>query len=224
MNLDELQATWQDYGRRLDSLVQLNHEILNAGTLDRARSSLQRQRRWAILGIVTNAVVVPFVGLFIASSQATLKYLLPAMTIDLYFIANLIVHARQAHLLAGVDFRGQVTAIQRRIDEIVRLRIRFAQWLAMTVVLMWVPISIVLGKAILGLDLYSLAPRWLIANGVAGLCCIPVVLWLARRVARGTMVRPSQLLLREIAGENLTQAKRFLDDLSELEREGARAD
>lgn len=219
MNLDELQTRWNEYDRKLDALVQLNRKLFDAGTFAQARSALRRQRLWAILGIITNALVIPFVGLFMALNHGSPKYLLPAAAIDLYFIANLVVHARQVRLLSGLDYTGPVAAIQRRIDQLVRLRIRFAQWLAMTVVLIWVPISIMVAKAFLAWDLYVVAPRWLLANAAAGLCCIPIVLWFARRVARGKMARPSQWLLREIAGENLGAAKTFLDALSDLERQ-----
>jgi hypothetical protein len=221
MNLDELQAEWIEHDRKLDDLVQLNRKLLYVDRLDKAQSALGRQRRWAIFGIVTNAIVAPFVGMFIALNHGSPRYLLPAITIDLYFIGNLAVHALQAHLLSGLDYAGPVAVIQRRIDEIVKLRIRFARWLAMTMVLIWVPISIVGAKALFRVDLYAIAARWLFANVAVGLCCIPMVLWLARRTARGTMSRPAQRFLREVAGENLSEAKTFLDALADLEQSGA---
>jgi hypothetical protein len=175
------------------------------------------------LGIITNALVMPLMGLFIALNHSSPRFVLPAIAIDLYFIANLVMHAKQAHLLAGLDYTGPVTKIQRRIDQLVRLRIRFAQWLAMTMVLIWVPVSIVVAKAFLGLDLYALSPIWLLANAAAGLSCIPIVLWLASRVALGKMVRPSQWFLREVAGENIGAVKNFLDHLSDLGQERSHA-
>ncbi|HEX4050164.1 MAG TPA: hypothetical protein VHY19_04725 [Steroidobacteraceae bacterium] len=219
MNLDDLQTQWTEHDRKLDHLVQLNHKVLNADRLEKARSALRRQRRWAIFGIVSNAIVIPFVGLFIALNHALLRYLLPAIAIDLYFIGNLVIHAIQAHLLSGLDYVGPVIVIQRRIDEIVRLRIRFAQWLAMTMILLWVPISVVGAKQLFGLDLYAIAPRWLLANAAAGVCCIPIVLLVAARVARGKMARPAQHFLREVTGENLSVATTFLSALSELEQD-----
>lgn len=221
MNLDELQTRWNEYDRKLDSLVQLNRKLLNTGTLGRARSALRRQRRSSILATITSALVIPLVGLFIGLNHDSPKYLVPAIAIDLYFIAILIVHARQVHLLSDVDYTGPVAAIQRRIDTLVRLRIRFAQWLTMTMVLMWVPISIVAAKAFLDVDLYTLAPGWLLINTAVGLGLIALMLPFARRVARGQMTAPLQGLLRAAAGENLGAAKTFLGALSDLEQEGS---
>jgi len=221
MNLDELQTRWDEYDRKLDSLVQLNRKLLSAGPLARARSALRRQRLWAILGTIMNALVIPLVGLFIGLNHGSPKYLVPAIAVDLYFIAALVVHARQVHLLSDLDYTGPVAAIQRRIVTLVRLRLRFAQWITMTVVLMWVPFSIVVAKAFLDVDLYAVAPGWLLVNAAAGLCVLAILARFARRVARGQVAPPSQGVLRGIAGENLSAAAAFLDGLSELEQEGS---
>jgi len=217
MDLEEVQATWKEYDRKLDAVVQLNRKLLNADTLTRARSALRRQKLFAIMGVATNAIVIPIVGMFIAMNHGALAFVLPALAIDAYFIGNLAVHARQVQLLSGLDYSGPVSDIQRRIDEIVRLRIRFARWLAMSMVLMWAPISIVLFKAFLGWNLYAMAPAWLIANTVAGLCVIPLVIRVSRKVSRGKMTPPAQRFLREVAGDNLTAANTFLNALAELE-------
>jgi hypothetical protein len=214
MNLDEIQATWKDYDRRLEAALRLNRQLLDVGTLARARSALRRQRLLAMLGAVTNAMVIPLVGFFIALNYRLLAFVLPAIAIDVYFIIKLVVHGRQVHLLSNLDYVGPVVDIQRRIDEVVRLRLGFARWLTMSTVLMWVPVSIVVFKAFLGWSLYVIAPAWLIVNTLVGLCCIPLVFWI-RKVPRDRL--PAGFL-RAVAGENLTAASTFLTALSDFER------
>jgi hypothetical protein len=219
MNLDEIQAQWREYDRKLDTLLQLNRRLLNADTLARASSALGRQKLWATVGIMTNAAVIPLVGLFIALNHRSLAFVVPAVAIDVYFIINLLVHAKQTHLLSRLDFAGPVIAIQRRVDEVVRLRIRFARWLALSLVLSWVPISIVVFKALLGWNLYSIAPAWLVVNAILGLCCIPLVLWASSSLARDRLSAPAQRFFREIAGEDLTAARAFLSAVTDFEQE-----
>lgn len=220
MNLDDLQTQWEEYGRRLDVVLRMNHVRLNAESMAGARSALRRQRGWAVVGIVLNAAGAVLVGLFIVSCDGGLRFTLPALAVGVYCSVNLLLHGRQAQLLSSLDYAGPVVAIQRRIDAVIRVRVRLARWLSMSMILMWAPISIVVFRALLGWDLYSVAPGWLVWNIAIGLCCIPLFSWAANKASRNEMSSSTRRFIWRIAGGNLNAARTFLNMLSEFEREG----
>jgi hypothetical protein len=219
MILDELQTKWQEHDQKLDAAIRLNRELLNERSLSGARAALRRQILFAVAGAVMCWIPIPLMGVFLAFNHASAQFVVPAMLTALYFIVNMLVHIWQAHALSKIDYGKPITLIQKQISAIVKVRIRFAQWLAMSTVLSWVPISIVLFKGLFDLDLYALAPRWLIANSLLGLACIALVIWLSRRNATQGESQSKQRFVRDIAGHNLAAAKEFLETLADFERD-----
>lgn len=218
MTLDEFQTKWAEHDRKLDSVIRLNRELLSKNSLSGARTALRRQTIFAVLSAVCSWVAIPLMGLFIAKFYAEVEFVLPAALIGAYFIASMLAHIRQVRTLAAIDYGEPIAVIQRQIEAVVRMRIRLARWIAMSMVLLWVPICIVGAKA-LGANLYNLAPRWLIANTLFGLAWWALIMWVSKRAAARSDSPRVQWIVREIAGDNLNSAKQFLASLTEFEKE-----
>jgi hypothetical protein len=224
MTLDELQTKWQEHDQKLDAAIRLNRELLNERSLSGAHAALRRQIVLSVAGAVTCWIPVPLMGVFLAFNHSSAQFVVPAMLTALFFSVNMLVHIGQARALSKIDYGKPITLIQKQISAVVKVRIRFAQWLAMSTVLSWVPISIVLFKGLFGWDLYALAPRWLIANSLIGLACIPLVIWLSRRrnATQGES-QSKQRFVRDIAGHNIAAANAFLETLTDFERDDSQS-
>jgi hypothetical protein len=219
MTLEEFQAMWAQHDQRLDSVIRLNRQLLSEKSLNGARTALRRQMRSAVLSAITTWVVIPLLGLFIAKYHSDLKFVLTALLIDAHFLAAMIAHLRQVRALALIDYASSVTVIQKQIEAVVTMRIRLARWIAMSSVLLWVPMVIVAAQGLGGLDLYAQAPGWLMANLVFGLVWLVLVAWLSKRNAARPETPRVQRLVRDIAGHNLSAAAAFMKDLAEFEKE-----
>jgi hypothetical protein len=88
-----------------------------------------------------------------------------------------------------------------------------------------VPLFIVAMKGLFDVDVYAtFSLSWLAANVLVGLLVIPVGVWACRRYADRVERWPlARRLLRDIGGQNLAGARSFLDSLSQLGDEPARA-
>jgi hypothetical protein len=219
MTLEESQAKWAQHDQKLDSLIRLNQELLSEKSLNGARTALRRAKLSALLSAITTWLIIPLMALFFIKNHDEAKFVLPAAVIDLYFIAAMIAHIQQVRALALINYGDSVTVIQKQIGAVVAMRIRLARWIAMSMVLLWVPIAIVAAKGVFEWDLYSLAPGWLIANLLFGFAWMALVVWLSKRIAARRESPRVQRLVRDIAGDSLSAASAFLAGLAEFEDE-----
>jgi hypothetical protein len=219
MTFEEFQAKWMEQDQRLDSMIRLNRQLLSEKSLNGVRTALRRQMIFAVLSAVSVWLVVPVIALFLVRNHAEAKFVLPAALIDAYFIGAMVAHIRQALALARIDYSGSVTVIQRRVEAIAGMRIALVRWIAMSTVLLWVPITIVGAKGLFGLDLYSLAPDWLITNVAAGFAWLALVAWWSKRRAVRSDSPRARRLVRDITGDNLAAATSFLASLADFEKE-----
>jgi hypothetical protein len=174
-------------------------------------------RRGIVFALVTNVAGVALIGWFIGNQAAELKFLLPAIVLDVYAIGLVIAMARQLAMLGGVDFCDPVTLVQQRLQELRLLRIRTTLGTLLFAPLMWLPLLIVAAKGILGADVYAAGAPWLIANVLFGLAVIPVAVWLAKRYGRRLQQSSAlRAVADEIAGRSLTTALRDLQTLREF--------
>jgi hypothetical protein len=219
MTLDELQTQWTAHDRKLDSIVRLNKQLVSANALSGARTELQRQRLFAVLNAITSWINLPLMGWFIAKNHTDAKFVIPAVLIGVYFIANMIAHLRQVRALGLINYGAPIAVIQKQIEVVAVMRIRLTQWIVMSAALFWVPIAIVGAKAILGIDLYAVAALWLTVNLIFGIVCLAAVYWWLKRFGVRSNSLRVQRVVRDLVGDNLTAASSFLSNLADFERE-----
>ncbi len=215
--LDAFQEKWAEQDRKLDASIRLNRQLLMAMNLNRVRSPLRRfaffQGAEALFAL---AVAIIF-GQFIYSHRAEPRFLLPAIALQIWTIANIATSIRQMAMAMSIDYDKPIAAIQKELESLRVLRIRAIRWALLTGQLVWwVPFLIVVLKGGFGVDAYQVLDRtYLAVNILFGLAIIPLAIWVSRkygdRMGRSPII---QRLMRILAGYDLNAAASFLTTLS----------
>jgi hypothetical protein len=214
IDLDEMKTKWA----ALDQNVRLNQHLLTAMQLQPRRSRFLVLT--ALHGLGWLACMVALGG-FLYDHISAPRFVIAAGVLDVYSIALLISLIRQMAMVSQIGYGLPVTAIQRQVETIRVMRIRTTQWAVLAGVALWAPALIVAFEAFLGLDAYKLfGGPWVAANVLFGLALIPLTLWVSKRF--GPRLSGHSLVkqvMDGVAGRNLTEAAKFLADLSAFEKE-----
>jgi hypothetical protein len=221
VEMDDLRKTWAEYDRKLDTNIRLSRQLLIAANLDRVRSPLRRLAFFLGLESIIQFAVVAALGSFIYEHIAVMRFALPAAALDVFAIAILIAMVRQIAGALQIDYDKPIATIQKQLEDLRVLRIRYIQGIFLVATLVWTPLLIVTLKGFLGLDAYRLfGSAYLTANLLVGLAIIPLAIWLSRkfsdRMGRSPMI---QRVMKDLAGYNLNAAASFLATLSEFAEE-----
>jgi MFS family permease len=214
MELDELRQQWVEHDRKLDENIRLSRQLLRETYTRRARFALWRLAAIVALGSLSVLVILVALGGFIATNISSPRFVWPAVVLDLAAIAALIALSAQVVLALNINYHQPVALIQRRLEMLRKLRIRYAQALCITTPLLWMPIFVVFMKVLFGLDVYrNPGTTWILINVAFGLVFLALGIWLIRKLSP----RLSQQFVRDLAGYNLKAASRFLATLAEFE-------
>ena len=221
MELDELKEKWAEHDRKLDTSIRLNRQLVREVYTNRARSALVRLSAIVGLGAVLLLAVIGSLGDFIYQHLGMPEFALPAAVLDVCAIAALATLILQIALALQTDYEKPVAAIQKRLESLRKVRIRYVQAIFLTAALLWVPMFIVGMKAFFGVDVYQTFDRaWLWSNVLFGLAIIPLGIWLARRY--GDRIGQSSFgrkFVNDLAGYNLNSATDFIATLARFEQE-----
>jgi hypothetical protein len=222
MDIDVLQAKWAEHDRKLDLSIRLNRQLLMATNMNRVRTPLRRFAFFAGLEAAVGLVLPVILGQFIYAHWTEPRFVLPAVALDVWAIANVAALFREMAMALQINYDRPIATIQTQLESLRLLRIRVTQWALLTGQLVWwVPFTIVALKGFLGVDAYRVFGGVVLAvNVLFGLAIIPMAIWVSRkfgdRMGRSPII---QGLMRELAGYNLNAATRFLATLSEFEDE-----
>jgi hypothetical protein len=216
MELDELKTCWQEQDRKLDECIRLNHRVLRESMLNRAGTALKRLLRLLWFELLLNVAGAIAVGSFIGDHFQEPRFLVPALAIQLGFIALIIGAGRQLAAIARVDYGAPIVTIQKRLESLRIERIHTVQWTLILSPLAWMPLFIVAMQGLFGVDVYTaFSSAWLVANVVFGLAVIVIAVWVSRSYGDRMGRWPSiQRLLQDIGGQNLAAAMGFVQSLS----------
>ena len=221
MELDELKAKWAEDDRKLDQSIRLNRQLLRDSYTRRAKFALWRLAAMLAAGSIFMLVVVVSLGYFISQSWSSPRFAWPAVALDLMAISLLALLIGQVGLSLTMDYDQPVAAIQRRLETLRRVRVRYIQGIVVCSLLAWMPVFILVMKVFLGVDVYRSFPTsWIVANVAFGFLALGIGVWAARHY--GTRMSNSafgQCFLRDLAGYNLNAASGFLATLAEFEKE-----
>lgn len=224
MDLDEMKQSWQARDRALDTRLQLNARLLRAATLDRAETALRRLSRMLVLELVLSVPVVVWLLAFAGRHAADARYLAPALVLALCGVGFCAAAAHQLVAVRTLDYGAPVLAIQTRLESLRVARLRADLAALVLGPLLWVAVLVVAARGLFGVDVYALVPgRWLLANVLFGFAVLAAAVWASRRYAGRLHGSPTvQRLMRDLAGHNLTQAMKVVQELRDFEREDAR--
>jgi len=219
MDLDELKEKWINYDRKLDENLRLNRRLLQGMKLPRAKSALQRLAIGLSLESVLWLVPIVVLGQFIYKNITMLRFALPAAFLDLYAIANCAVLIAQIASALQIDYDKPIAVIQKQIEALRVLRIRYIQGTVVGGFIVWVPFVIVVLKMFLGIDAYRIfGTAWLLGNVLFGLVPIALAIWISKKLCRTTGRYPRiQRFMNDLAGYNINAARRTIAALSEFE-------
>ncbi|WP_049623246.1 hypothetical protein [Frateuria defendens] len=225
MELDELKAAWRDLDRRLERSESVQSDWRRELALDRTRTAL---RRWLWLPgseLAVSVLAAWFAGGYLAghagAALASPPGALPALVLWGLGVAGIVAGVRQIVAVASIDYAAPVLAIQRRLIEARRLRLRSARASLLAWLPLWPVCAVLAVQWAFGFGSYrQFAPAWLVANVATGVVLDLVLVWLARRygqaLARGRVLRR---LSDSIAGHGLVATTAQLDELARFGRE-----
>jgi hypothetical protein len=222
MELDELKEQWADYDRKLDETLRLNRQLLKTMKLSRVRSALQRLAVLLALESVAWFAGIVVLGLFISRNITMMRFALPAAVLDLFAIANFAALIAQISSALRIDYDRPIADIQKQMEALRVLRIRYIQASVVGGFVAWVPFVVVVFKGFFGLDAYHLFnTAWLITNVLVGLAVLALAIWLSKKFSERMSRYPGiQMFMRNLAGQNIKTANEFLAKLSEFEKQG----
>jgi len=221
MDLDELKQQWAEHDRKLEANLSLTRRLLTATKLNRTRSALQRMALFLAFEAAAALAVILLLGSFIGDHITAVRFVIPAVVLDIFQIATLIVLVHQIRIALHVDYSQPIVKIQAQLESLRILSIRTLLWTLVAAPLLWAPLLIVGLKAFLGLDAYTLfSPAYLLANVGVGLAVVFLAIWISKRFGHRMSRSPIlQQVMRTLAGYNLNLAAGYLAALSEFESE-----
>lgn len=225
MELDDLKDRWNEYDRKLDSSLRLNSRVLRELGLNRVDSSLRRLTRVIVFELLMGLVAAVLLGSFIADHLREVRFLVPAVALDLFVIYFIGWAIRQWVALASLDYGASVVEIQRKLELLRIDRIRMTKWVFLLSPLLWIPLLIVGVEGLAGVDAYAaFDTAWLVSNFVFGLAVVALALWVSRRYADRLKGSPlARRVADALADRSLDEAAGFLGSLSSFERENGTA-
>jgi len=225
MELQDLKDRWNEYDRKLDANLRLNTRVLREFGLNRVDSSLRRLIRVIVFELLTGLLAAVMLGSFIADHLGEMRFLLPAVALDVFVIYFIGWSIRQWMALGSLDYGESVVEIQRKLELLRIDRIRMTKWVFLLSPLLWIPLLIVSVEGLLGLDAYAiLDTAWLVSNVLFGLAVIALALWVSRRYADRMQGSPLvRSLVNALADRSLNDATGFLGTLSSFEKENGTA-
>lgn len=221
MNIDDIKTQWAATDRKLEASLKLNAALLREVRLDKAQSALNPLLRFLVIEALLNFVMVFLLGAFIGDHFRDVRFLAPALLLDVCAILLFATGLYQLVMLHSADLSTPVIGLQKRLESLKRQRILATKWVFLLAPLLWIPMLIVGLKGLFGVNAYALFPaKWLIANMLFGVAWIPAMLWVSQQCANRWKGSPlAQQLMDDVAGRSLNRATAFLKTLARFEQE-----
>jgi hypothetical protein len=198
----------------------LGLQLYRESKLDKIRRTLRWMMGGQALQIAIWMAVTAIVAPFWIEHRAVPHLLAFGLILHAYAVLTIISSVVQLQLMATIDYAAPVLVLQRQLVRLRTLRI----WSTLLLSLPWWPLWIVgfvVGvKWWLGVDLYLVAPTFVLVNIVFGLVGLVTTVWFARRVARRAREtgKPARFA-DHLAGHSLRRAIGQLDEIAQFERE-----
>lgn len=228
MNFDDLKNQWAEQNSKLDRVMRMNVRAVQQARIGRTRSGLKWMLPGLLLELVLAVIAVVWLGGFIAGHVSELKFLLPAVVLDVCAIALLGACIRQLTMLAALDYDGPIVGLQKGLGQLRILRIRTSKWSMTLAFVLWFPLLIVVFEGLIGVDPWIIlgaiqdrgasAFAWIVANLVFGLAVVAAVTWFSHRYSGRFAHSPfMKRLMDDFAGRSLTKAQHALDEIARFE-------
>lgn len=226
MDSQDMKDMWQAYDKKLDRQIQLNTKLLKRMDMDRTRTALSKFMRTPVLGTVIGLVMQMILGWFIYNHLDQPYFAGTAGLIYLFALGQTIFSIYQSSQMLQLDYDAPVVEIQKKLERIKILRVRYLTITRFAYALLWVPVLIVGAKLLFDADLFAhLDNTWLLIQMSIGLVCVGFGIWLSKRAAEQKVTSPllhkilNNISINDITGRSLASAVTFLHDIEAFEQE-----
>jgi hypothetical protein len=219
-SLDAMKSVWEAQDRKMDEILRINRQLFIAAKLGKVRTPLRMFMIWLGIEIALLVLALSVVGNFLAGSITEIRFVWPAVMMDVWLIFTLACTVRQLVMAKRIAFDLPIAALQRQIADLRILRLTAVRWELLTGQLVWwIPLIVVALKMLFGVDAYRyLSPGYILTNLLLGIALIPLVIWLAKRYKSALKKsRFMDKLADVVAGYSLTAARNYLAVLSDFE-------
>lgn len=202
MELHELKKIWEQFDSRLDQQPELTAPLLQATSLNKVRSLLSQDSWTALFESFVSGWFIVFLLGFMADHLTEVRFVIPAAALLLFSFASLAWSLYRLRVAYSIRYPEPVAEVQARLQRI-RLYTR-RQYKLFYIIFpgFLLPFVLVLGKALLGLDLYAYLDV-LLLQALGSILLVPLVIWLLNKF-------PDQGL--ESALVFLEEIRRFQDE------------
>ena len=221
LDLDMLKTRWAAQSRELDGQLELDVDAVRRSLTAHTATALNRQKRSRLRALFFGAAAVVALAAFMIAQRHELAYVLLALPLAGLGLAQFVVDLREWLRLQQLDFGMPLLQLRAEYDVLRARRVQMARCIALLSVLLWLPLVLVVVKALAGVDLLQRLPFSVVASNIAlGLVAIPVLegifRWFARRKPQSATVRR---FVDETAGRDWQRASDGLDQQLAFERQ-----
>jgi hypothetical protein len=220
MELDELKLAWRSLDAKVDAGHSLQAATMRELKMERAQSSL-RPLVWLIyIELALGIAAVLLLGAFTAEYWRVARYSIPGAVLHICAILTIVNAASQLTIVGQIDYSGPVVISQRHLMRLTARRARAARWQLLLAPLLWVPLSVVVGRGVLDFDIYRVFGwAWVSVNLAFGVAMIPVLSWVTRRFGDWKNRSSAMKTMADhIAGRSLDASMNALEEIASFER------
>lgn len=206
---EEMEAAWKAQSAKLDQVTLLLVDQVRSESVSRVKAPLRSLIVSLWLEIALSAAGMLLMGSFLAEHVTQARFVWPAALMDIWFGATLIAAIRQLLPAAKINYDEPISCVQQQLGRLRILRLKTFRWLFLTgQIVWWMPFLITSLKMGFGVDAYRyLTPGFIMANMLAGLALIPLVLQVLKRFRFAAKASWYERLADIVAGRSLAEAQ-----------------
>lgn len=223
LDLALLRNEWASMDLHLEQRLRLDHAALRATLMRKTARAFQWHSYWQYASSLLSVVVLLWLCVFIWQQFNQVLLVLSATALAALALMQIFVDVSEIFALRRLDYAAPIAQVQSTISTLRMRRMQFVWRVIVCSVFLWLPITLVVFKGLLNVDLYShLDMQFVFRAQLIGLVCIPALMMVGRLAARRWSGSPRyERLIDELGGYTWLRARRQLGEWTALiERDG----
>lgn len=214
MNNDELQNIWQAYDKKLERSLAINMHCLQTIQTQKARSKLTPVMVLRIVEMIFHLYILSKLGGFLYNNIGQLQYVIAAAALIIFYIIAFINCLKQLALIVQVNYTGNITDIQRKLNLLQTYIINYVR-LGFLCIPTYLAYPIIAFKAFGNIDIVSVfTTNWWIAQIAFTILIIPVCAWLYTTISIKNMHKKwVRVFIEKSTGSSVTKAIDFINEI-----------
>ncbi len=115
MNESDLKNIWQSYDKKIDKILEINKQQLNAIQTKNAESKIQSFKRSHIIVMLLGIAWVLFLGFLIYNTRGNIYFTVSVGLIMLFNVFAVALYLRHIIILSQIDIAASITETQRKL-------------------------------------------------------------------------------------------------------------